>query len=168
MRRVKSDPGSIDASLECQIGMWQAVQGCQSGPKCGASHAIGHILGGAYDVPHGYTSCVALPAVLAWNAADSISAVSERQRLISEVFERIGAAESLNTARNSIHRSAAEHVRGLVHELGLPETLQDIGIGLEQLDDCAKRTMGDALVHTNPRKISNWKDVREILELAVK
>ena len=46
----------------------QAVQACQSGPQMGASHAIGHILGPAFDVPHGYTSCVALPAVLRWNA----------------------------------------------------------------------------------------------------
>ena len=48
----------------------QAVQACQSGPQMGASHAIGHILGPAFDVPHGYTSCVALPAVLRWNAED--------------------------------------------------------------------------------------------------
>lgn len=48
----------------------QAVQACQSGPQMGASHAIGHILGPAFDVPHGYTSCVALPGVLRWNAED--------------------------------------------------------------------------------------------------
>ena len=50
----------------------------------GASHGIGHVLGGTCDVPHGYTSCVMLPAVLRYNE----SANAERQALVSEAFGR--------------------------------------------------------------------------------
>ena len=43
--------------------------GSQNGVPKGASHGIGHVLGGTADVPHGYTSCVMLPHVLRFNAA---------------------------------------------------------------------------------------------------
>ena len=33
----------------------------------GASHGIGYVLGAAFGVPHGYTSCVMLPSVMRWN-----------------------------------------------------------------------------------------------------
>jgi len=164
LRRVKADPTDVAALLDCQIGMWQAVQGCQSGPSCGASHAIGHIMGGAYNVPHGYTSCVALPAVLEWNAQDPETL--PRQQLVSDVFEQLARTSGEGALKAAQKKSAAQHVRDLVKELGLPLTLSDVGINSDQLDDCSERTMQDKLVDTNPRKISDWKDVRAILELA--
>ena len=41
--------------------------GSQNGVTKGASHGIGHVLGGTAGVPHGYTSCVMLPHVLRFN-----------------------------------------------------------------------------------------------------
>lgn len=165
LRRAKVDPTDIAALLNCQIGIWQVVQGCQTGPRMGASHAIGHILGPAYDVPHGYTSCVLLPAVLAWNAGQPEAA--SRQRLVSEVFESLAADSGGEAARAAARgRSASEHVRSLVQELELPGTLKELGVGQDMLDDCARRSMEDPLVATNPRRVSGWLDVRQILDLA--
>ena len=48
--------------------MWLAISGAASGRGMGASHAIGHTLGGSYDIPHGITSCITLHGVLAWNS----------------------------------------------------------------------------------------------------
>ncbi|CAE8653481.1 unnamed protein product [Polarella glacialis] len=173
LRRAKADSGDLEALLDCQVAIWQTVQGCQSGPKMGASHAIGHILGGAYDVPHGITSCVTLPAVLDWNAAEPEAA--RRQRLVAQVFEDLEAeawsqrawrGRQRNWRGQETTRSAAEHVRSLVHELGLPTTLGEVGVTPEMFEDCARRTMQDRLVDTNPRKISGWEDVKQILALA--
>jgi maleylacetate reductase len=33
----------------------------------GGSHGIGYVLGAAFDIPHGHTSCIMLPAVMRWN-----------------------------------------------------------------------------------------------------
>src|SRR5207245_3915236 len=66
---VKRDPADLAARLDCQIGAWISMTGIVGGTRMGASHAIGHVLGGSAGVPHGYTSCVMLPAVLAFNAA---------------------------------------------------------------------------------------------------
>src|SRR5690606_29948920 len=67
LAKVKQDPGDLDARLDSQLGVWLAMAGRQGGVEMGASHAIGHVLGGSFGVPHGYTSCVMLPHVLRYN-----------------------------------------------------------------------------------------------------
>lgn len=155
LRKAKAEPEDVSGRSDCQLGIFQSVQACQSGPKMGASHAIGHILGPVFEVPHGYTSCVALPGVLRWNAEDEASL--KRQKLVVEAFERAGAAEG--------SASAGDCVANLVKELGLPGSLADVGVARDQLEECARRTMHDPLVPTNPRKIDGWEDVQAILEL---
>src|SRR5260221_432687 len=100
---TKTAPADLDARLECQIGMWLAMAGASSGRGLGASHAIGHTLGGGYGVPHGLTSCVALPAVLKWNRA----VAPERQAGVAGL---VGRAEP----------SAAEAVKALGRSLDPP------------------------------------------------
>lgn len=143
----KDDPSSLEARLDCQFGMWLAISGSGSGRGMGPSHAIGHTLGGSYGVPHGITSCVILPAVLAWCAP----AAGERQAVISALM---GGA------------SAADAVRDLVWSLGLPGDLKSVGIGREDFQAIAEHTMHDAGVRQSPRPITGPQDIVEILELA--
>jgi maleylacetate reductase len=56
-----------------------SIMGSQNGVTKGASHGIGHVLGGTADVPHGYTSCVMLPHVLRFNEPEN----AERQALVA-------------------------------------------------------------------------------------
>ena len=63
--RTKRDPADLDARLTSFYGIWLAIAGRHGGVEMGASHAIGHVLGGSCGVPHGYTSCVILPHVRA-------------------------------------------------------------------------------------------------------
>ena len=60
--------------------------GSQNGVTKGASHGIGHVLGGTAGVPHGYTSCVMLPHVLRFN--EPVNAA--RQAWVSEALGRPG------------------------------------------------------------------------------
>src|SRR5580704_6487000 len=83
---VKADPLDLEARLDCQLGAWMSMVGSQTGVPKGASHGIGHVLGGTADVPHGYTSCVMLPHVLRFNATVN----AERQALVSEALGRAG------------------------------------------------------------------------------
>ena len=85
---VKADAGDVAARLECQLGAWLSVVGSQNGVNKGASHGIGHVLGGTAGVAHGYTSCIMLPHVLRFNAG----ATAERQRWVSEAMGRPGGA----------------------------------------------------------------------------
>src|SRR5206468_5817606 len=65
--RVKADGSDLDARMDCQIGTWLSTGPLASGVPMGASHGIGYVLGAELGVPHGYTCCVMLPAVMGWN-----------------------------------------------------------------------------------------------------
>ena len=146
---TKTDPGDLDARLECQFGMWLAISGASAGRGLGASHAIGHTLGGSYGVPHGITSCVMLWAVLKWNEG----VADDRQARVAELMGKAGV-------------SASEAVRGLVRSLSLPTDLASVGIGPDQFQAIAEHTMHDNGVRSNPRPIKGPQDIVEILEIA--
>jgi maleylacetate reductase len=145
---TRATPDDLDARLECQFGMWLAMSGAGAGQGLGASHAIGHTLGGSYGVPHGITSCVILPAVLAWSAL----AAGPQQAVVTELLGAPGPA--------------SEAVRDLVTSLGLPSDLKSVGIRRDQFQAIAEHTMHDRGVRSNPRPITGPADIVEILELA--
>jgi len=146
---VKRDPADLAARLDCQLGAWMSIMGSQNGVTKGASHGIGHVLGGTAGVPHGYTSCVMLPHVLRFN--EPVNAA--RQAWVSE-------------ALGHPNEQAADAVAALVASLGLPGTLRDVGVRADQLDLIASESMHDRWVHTNPRKIEGPPAVRALLDAA--
>ena len=116
----------------------------------GASHAIGHVLGGTADVPHGYCSCVMAPSVLAFN--ESVNGDKQRQ---------------ISMCMGQPDRAASELVDEFITALGMPRSLTAVGITEEQLDLIAEYTMLDFWSRTNPREIKGPADVRSILEMAL-
>jgi maleylacetate reductase len=147
--QIQADPRALRPRLDAQFGMWQAITAAAAGAGTGASHGIGYALGATFGVPHGHTSCVMLPAVLAWNAAVN----RDRQRALSEAM---GAPD----------RPAAELVAALIAALGQPGSLRAVGLRREDLDVVAERALGYPPLRINPRPIRSAAEVREILELA--
>jgi maleylacetate reductase len=123
--------------------------GTSAGVTKGASHGIGHVLGGTAHVPHGYTSCVMLPHVLRFN--EPVNAA--RQAWVAEALGRPGG-------------SAADAVADLIAGLGLPGTLRAAGVRPDQLEEIATKSMHDRWVHTNPRKIDGPAVIRQLLDAA--
>ena len=149
LKRVKDDPSDLEARLDCQLGAWMSIMGSQNGVTKGASHGIGHVLGGTAGVPHGYTSCIMLPHVLRFN--EPVNAA--RQAWVSEALGRPGA-------------TAADAVAALIADLELPSTLRAVGVRPDQLDVIAEGSMHDRWVHTNPRPIDGPSAVRALLDAA--
>jgi maleylacetate reductase len=149
LRAVKANAADLEARLNCQLGAWMSIMGAHNGVPMGASHGIGHVLGGTANVPHGYTSCVMLPHVLRFNAPEN----AERQKWVSEALGRP-------------NETAGDVVAALITSLGLPATLRDVGVKPEQLDEIAAGSMHDRWVHTNPRKIDGPPAVRALLDAA--
>lgn len=147
---VHANPSDIDARLRCQIGVWLSMLPIVAGVPMGASHAIGHILGGTCNVPHGYCSCVMAPAVLDFNWDVN----KARQQRISECFGRPG-------------ERAGDLVAEFILGLDMPRTLAEVEVGTDQFDHVAETTMMDFWVRTNPRTISGPADVLKILNMAV-
>ena len=144
--RSRADPADLDARLDCQLGVWASMAHNQDGIPMGASHGIGHVLGGTCGVPHGYTSCVMLPAVLDWNAG----ANPQAQARVSEALGRPG-------------EPASQVVDELVRQLGLPRSLAEVCVSREQFDVVARNAMHDRCIHTNPGAIHGPEDVLQIL-----
>ncbi|MEA2807111.1 MAG: maleylacetate reductase [Rhodospirillaceae bacterium] len=147
--RSKEDPSDLEARADCQTAMWLAISGMGSLIPMGASHGIGHVLGGSCGVPHGYTTCAMLPSVLRYNHP----ATAEKQAMISEAMGQPG-------------RAASDVIADLIKVLGMPSTLREVGVGSDQFELVAKNSLLARWVHTNPRKIAGVEDVLEILRMA--
>jgi maleylacetate reductase len=147
--RVKADPSDLDARLDCQMGTWLSMGPLSSGVPMGASHGIGYVLGAQFDIPHGHTSCIMLPAVMRWNKPVN----ADRQTLVSAAMGRPG-------------EDAADVLDEFIGGLGMPRSLAAVNIGPEHFVTLAEGAMGTPWVPRNPRKIDGPEQVREILELA--
>jgi maleylacetate reductase len=147
--RVKADPRDLDARMDCQIGTWLSVGPLASGVPMGASHGIGYVLGAAHGVPHGYTSCVMLPAVMRWNEP----ANAERQTLVASAMGHPDA-------------DAADVLDDFIRKLGLPRSLHEVKVAPENFEDIARQAMATPWVPRNPRRIDGSAEITEILRLA--
>jgi maleylacetate reductase len=146
---IQRDPDALAPRQQAQLGMWQASLGSSTGAGSGASHGIGYALGATFDVAHGHTSCVMLPAVLRYNEPVN----GDRQRVLAAQMGRPGVP-------------LADAVAEMVATLGLPRTLADLGIGRDAFDTIAQRALEYEPVQRNPRPLRSAADVRAILELA--
>jgi len=147
--RVKANPTDISARMDCQIGTWLSTGPLASGVPMGASHGIGYVLGAEFDVPHGFTSCVMLPAVMRWNRRDN----SDRQALVAAAMGHPG-------------EDAGDVLDRFIRGLGMPRSLRDVRVGPEHFDRIAAQAMRTPWVPRNPRQIDGPAQVREILLMA--
>lgn len=147
--RIHADPADPEARHAAQLAMWLSMLPGATDVPMGASHGIGYILGGAYGVPHGITSCVMLPAVLEWN----VSVNEARQQTVASLLGAPG-------------EPAGPALRRFLAGLGLPSRLREIGIEQAQLPAMAERYDGTGPIRTNPRPVAGPADVLEILQLA--
>lgn len=145
----QQDPAALAPRLEAQIGAWLSIQGVATGVDLGASHGIGHMLGGTAGMPHGETSCVMLPHVLRYNHAVNAA----RQASLAEAMGSPGEAP-------------ADLVAALVARLGLPGRLRDAGVPRELLPRIADEAMRDMWIPTNPRPLAQASEVLALLEAA--
>jgi len=147
--KVKEDPADLQARLDCQMGTWLSMGPIASGVPMGASHGIGYVLGAVFDIPHGHTSCIMLPAVMRWNKA----ANAERQKLVAAAMGHPG-------------KEAGDVLDRFIASLDMPRSLGAVKVGPESFDHIAELAMDTAWMPHNPRHVDGPAQVREILELA--
>ncbi|MGE0735490.1 MAG: iron-containing alcohol dehydrogenase [Alphaproteobacteria bacterium] len=147
--RLKEQPDDLANRLDCQMAMWISILGLSVGVSVGASHGIGRVMGGLFGVPHGRTSCVTLAPVLRWNAP--VNAVRQ-----AELADAVGLK----------HANLADSVADLVHRLGEPERLGEVGVGRDKFAELAEKCLASGYLAANPRPIKSAADIIEILELA--
>lgn len=149
LRAVKREPGNLEARLDCAMGVWLSMAGRQGRAQMGASHALGHVLGGSYEVPQGDASSIVLPRVLRFNR--SVNAAQQRT-----VAEAMGFS----------HDDAADVVAALAADIGMPSRLHEVGIERAQFAAIAEHAMHESWLHSNPRPITDAAQIMDILHAA--
>jgi maleylacetate reductase len=148
LRRSKADPQDLLARRDGQLASWMCAYGLQSRVPMGASHAIGHVLGGTCDVPHYLCTPAMMPGVLAFNEPDT----REAQAALAEALGQPGVP-------------AARAFRDFVGSLGLPTRLADVGVTPAQFELIARNTMTEFFIFSNPRPVRTPADVLALLQL---
>jgi alcohol dehydrogenase class IV len=147
--RTKNNPNDEEARLHCQLGSWLSAFGLQARVPMGASHAIGHVLGGTCDVPHYFCTAVMMPSVLRYNHPATETAQKS-------VAAALGAAGG----------DASEAFAAFIAELGLPRRLADVGVAEDRFELIGKNAMLSIFTRANPQPIREPGDVIKILKLA--
>jgi alcohol dehydrogenase len=109
----------------------------------GLCHAIGHSLGGRFDIPHGVALTMVLPEVLRFN----LPACGERLAAVAFAF---GAGD---TARSAGWNAAAaiDAVTALGDRAGMTHRLADFGITASDFDLIAADALDDEVLANTPR-----------------
>jgi maleylacetate reductase len=146
----RANPTDVAIRAQCQIASWLCAFGLQARVPMGASHAIGHVLGGTCGVAHYLCTPVMMPAVLQYNEPATQ-----------------GAQQELAIALGRPEMHASEAFRQFVTELGLPTRLKEVAVTEDKFELIARTTITEeSFIHTNPRPVDSWEQVRDILALA--
>lgn len=123
----------------------------------GLCHALSHVLGGMYHVPHGRLNAILLPAVIDCNAHASGSRYAELARAAG--MGGSADAVALRNLKNGLLR--------LRRELSLPETLAQAGVLPRQLwsdiSPIVEAVLADPCCGSNPMPVEEFL-IRRILE----
>ncbi|HIT53455.1 MAG TPA: lactaldehyde reductase [Candidatus Fimivicinus intestinavium] len=110
----------------------------------GVVHGMAHPLSAFYDTPHGVANAVLLPYVMEFNAEYT----GEKFR---EIARMMGVAGVDEMSQEEYRKAAIEAVRQLSIDVGIPQTLREIGVKEEDLDALADAAMADVCTGGNPR-----------------
>ena len=145
LEQAVAHPEDDDARGNMLIASNLAIQPTSSG-AIGIAHSLSHPCGAHYDVPHGVANAINLPWVIEYNAAGG-EPIADRYREINEIFglEVGGPGEQVGHA-------LAEHVRGVVKELGLPTRLSEVGVPEDAIPQLVEGAEGDGCTLVNPRE----------------
>lgn len=143
-----------------QVGYGQYIAGMGfSNVGLGIVHSMAHSLGAFFDTPHGVANALLLPHVLRFNG-----------KVCPDLFVNMGNALGLDM-RGLSGMAAVDKVVDAVKELsisvGIPQTLQEIGIPESALEKLAHQAISDVCTSGNPRKVTE-KDILQLYKEAYK
>ncbi len=123
----------------------------------GLCHAMAHVLGGEFHLPHGRLCAILLPAVVECNA----NFCAREYGLLARSVGFFGAADTVavRNLKNGLIR--------LRKQLALPGSLQEAGVDLRQLQlrqrELTEKILADPCCENNPAEVADFM-VKRILE----
>jgi len=123
-----------------------------------AVHALAYPLGSQFHVPHGVANGLLLPYVTEYNLSANLPKYA--------IVARIMGLKTQGLSPQEAAEQAAEAIKALVSDIGIPLHLRDLGVPREALEKMAVVTMDvTRLLANNPKQLT-LDDVRHIWENA--
>jgi alcohol dehydrogenase class IV len=125
-------------------------------PK-GIEHALAHVVGGRWKVPHAIAHAIMIAPCMRFNA----DTVGWAHQMIGET---IGVPGIQKMAPQEASLAAADAVDGLLKRMKIPRRLSEVGVPRDDLENGAVDAFDDLYLHSNPKKITEASEVLGILE----
>lgn len=135
----------LDLAARAEM-MAAAMMGAMAFTKgLGAAHAIAHAVGALLPgAHHGLVNAIVLPAVCRYN-------VAQAHPRFARVAEAMG---ELPGTMEDMARAACQRVEDLCRRVGIPPSLQAVGVKGEMIPALTDLALADASHRTNPRPFS--------------
>jgi alcohol dehydrogenase class IV len=154
LRDVARSPDLVAARAELLLAAHMSGMVLASARSC-LHHAICHVLGATFNVPHGAVNAVILPHAVRFNApCASVELTAAARRL-----GLAGAAEEGAAA-------LVDWICAIQRDTGVPTRLRDLGIEREALRPAAVKTMHERGLAYNPRAVADAAEIESILYAA--
>ncbi|MCH4284959.1 MULTISPECIES: lactaldehyde reductase [Bacillota] len=139
-KAVENDPKGRE-----DMALGQYVTGMAfSNVGLGVVHGMAHPLSAFYGTPHGVANAVLLPYVMEFNK----DYTGEKFREIARAMGVEGVDEM---SQEEYRQAAIDAVRQLSLDVNIPQTLHEIGVKEDDLEDLAHAAMADVCTGGNPR-----------------
>ncbi len=123
----------------------------------GCVHSMAHPLGARFDIPHGVANALLLPIVMEFN-------MPAAKAKYCDIAKAMGVDITGMTLEEGA-KAAVDAVKKLSLDLNIPQTLRDINIPKEALEQLSKDAFADVCTGGNPREITQ-ADILELYKIA--
>ena len=131
-----------------KVGLGQYIAGMAfSNVGLGIVHSMAHQLGAVYDTPHGLANAILLPTVMEFNGEVSYE---EYRKILTEAMH-IDATEF---TKEEVIKTFCECIRNLSVDVGITQTVKDVGAKKEDFEMLADKAMVDPCKPGNPREVT--------------
>lgn len=126
--------------------------------RLGNVHAMSHAVGGHYGVPHGVANAILLTRVMDFNKVACPERFADIAVALDENIEGLSHVEAADVA--------VEAVQSLAADVGIPDTLTEVGVAPEGISVLAEDAMKSGNIRINPRH-TTLKDIIALYEAAM-
>lgn len=145
LRTATFDGSNMEAREQMALGQYVAGMAF-SNVGLGCVHSMAHPLGARFDIAHGVANALLLPTVMEFNMPSSIVKYGRIAKAMGVDIEGMTEEEAA--------KAAVDAVKQLSLDLGIPQTLREIGIPEEALPQLAKDAFNDVCTGGNPQPIT--------------
>ncbi len=149
--------GNREAMAHMAVAATMAGMGFSQN-RLGIVHAISHPVTSYVGTPHGIANAILLPYVMEYNAIGAGPRIAEIGKALS--------GDNPNMIWNASPQMAVQAVRSLSRDVGIPETLADVGVKEEHIADIAVDAMKSGNIAINPRRVA-LADIERVIRNAI-